>query len=163
MGGGGIPRGLAALGLPLAVLSAVYTGYLFAQAKARDLWQNPLLPPHFLIQSLLAGSAATALVAARIEPNAVEPLLWILAGASLLHLAFVAGEATLPHATAHARLAVNEMVAGRHRLVFWVGGVLGLTGLGAPWLGVWTGVPALAGLLLYEHAYVQAGQSVPLA
>jgi Fe-S-cluster-containing dehydrogenase component/formate-dependent nitrite reductase membrane component NrfD len=161
--GSGVPRVLAALGLPLAVLSAVYTAYLFAQAKARDLWQNPLLPPHLLIQSLLAGSAAMALIAIRIEPDAVEPFLWVLAGSSLLHLAFVAGEATLPHATAHARLAVHEMVAGRHRTAFWTGALFGIAGLTAPWLGIWAGLSALAALLLYEHAYVQAGQSVPLA
>src|SRR3984893_10565780 len=56
---------LTIAGLPLAVLSAVYTAYLFAQAKARDMWQNPLLPPHFLIQALLAGSAALLPLAAR--------------------------------------------------------------------------------------------------
>jgi hypothetical protein len=33
----------------------------------------------------------------------------------------------------------------------------------APWLGAAAALPALAGLLAYEHAYVQAGQSVPLA
>src|SRR5262249_34307861 len=33
---------LMAIGLPLSVLTAVYTAYLFAQATARDLWQNPL-------------------------------------------------------------------------------------------------------------------------
>ena len=44
-------------GVPLSILTAVYTAYLFAQAKARDMWQNPLLPPHLLVQSLLLGSA----------------------------------------------------------------------------------------------------------
>ena len=29
-----------------ALATACYTAYLFAQAKARDLWQSPLLPPH---------------------------------------------------------------------------------------------------------------------
>jgi hypothetical protein len=33
----------------------------------------------------------------------------------------------------------------------------------APWLGIAAAPLALAGLLLHEHAYVQAGQSVPLA
>ena len=46
---------LAVGGLPLAAMTAVYTAYLFAQAKARDLWQNPLLPAHLLVQALLAG------------------------------------------------------------------------------------------------------------
>src|SRR5688572_19961364 len=44
-------------GIPLAAMTAVYTAYLFAQAKARDMWQNPLLPPHLLVQSLLLGAA----------------------------------------------------------------------------------------------------------
>jgi len=49
-------------GVPLAAGAAVYTAYLFAQAKARDLWQSPLLAPHLLVQALLAG-AAVVLVA----------------------------------------------------------------------------------------------------
>src|SRR4029078_12819533 len=44
-------------GIPLSILTAVYTAYLFAQAKARDMWQNPLLPPHLLVQALLLSSA----------------------------------------------------------------------------------------------------------
>ena len=39
-------------GLPLAALTAVYTAFLFAQSKARDLWQNPLLPVHFGVQAM---------------------------------------------------------------------------------------------------------------
>jgi hypothetical protein len=55
------------------------------------------------------------------------------------------------------------MTAGRYRGFFWPG--LALVGLGllAPWLGAWVALPALVGLALHEHAYVQAGQSVPLA
>jgi Ni/Fe-hydrogenase subunit HybB-like protein len=44
-------------GIPLSTMTAVYTAYLFAQAKARDMWQNPLLPPHLLVQAILLGSA----------------------------------------------------------------------------------------------------------
>src|SRR5438105_1282354 len=62
---------LALLGLPLAVLTAVYTAYLFAQAKARDLWQSALLPPHLLVQSLLLGAAALMPFALWLEPAAV--------------------------------------------------------------------------------------------
>ena len=87
----------------------------------------------------------------------------MLGGAALVHLLFVLGEVSLPHATAHARLAAHEMVAGRFRGFFWAGLVLVALGLAAPWLGAWVALPALAGLALHEHAYVQAGQSVPLA
>jgi hypothetical protein len=36
-------------------------------------------------------------------------------------------------------------------------------GLFAPWLGSLAGLAGLLGLLAHEHAYVQAGQAVPLA
>jgi Fe-S-cluster-containing dehydrogenase component/formate-dependent nitrite reductase membrane component NrfD len=152
-------------GLPLSVLSAVYTAWLFAQAKARDLWQSPLLPPQLLLQALLAGSSALVLAAAAIQPDAVPALGRTAAGATLLHLLLVAGEVMMTHGTAHARLAAWEMTSGRHA-PFFRGGVV-LQGLGAAALvaapGPFGAVLVLAGLLAYEHAYVQAGQAVPLA
>jgi len=150
-------------GVPLAILTAVYTAYLFAQAKARDMWQNPLLPPHLLIQSLLAGSSALLPFAFWLNPPAVTSLLSILCITSVLHLLMVTGEITLTHPTAHARLAIHEMTRGRYTSFFWTGIVLTLVGCSAPWLGLGAVPLALTGLLLYEHAYVQAGQSVPLA
>jgi Fe-S-cluster-containing dehydrogenase component/formate-dependent nitrite reductase membrane component NrfD len=150
-------------GLPLALMTAVYTAYLFAQAKARDLWQNPLLPPHLFVQATLAGSGVLALVALWLDAAALSPLLWTLAAASAAHLLMVAGELTLTHPTAHARLAVWEMTRGRYRLFFWLGLALSAAGLAAPWLGAAAAPLALVGLLLFEHAYVQAGQAVPLA
>ena len=100
-------------------------------------------------------------------------LVWILAISSLLHLLMVWGEASLTHGTAHARLAVWEMVHGRYKTDFWIGIVLSLAGAVIPALALYgmvsssfavAGAPlALMGLMLYEHAYVQAGQSVPLA
>jgi formate-dependent nitrite reductase membrane component NrfD len=158
-----VQRALVWPGLPLAAWTAIYTAYLFAQAKARDMWQNPLLPPHLLVQALLAGSAALLPFAVWLEPAIVSPLLRTLAASSILHLLMIWGEVTLTHPTAHARLAVREMVSNRYRAFFRIGVALALLGVFAPLLGT-VAVPfALAGLLLYEHAYVQAGQSVPLA
>ena len=154
---------LAVLGLPLSVMAAVYTGYLFAQAKARDLWQSPLLPPHLTVQGTMAGSAAMLPFAVWLQAAAVVPLLWVLAAASLVHLLFVLGETTLTHPTAHAHLAAREMVRGRFARYFWGGIVLVGVAVFAPALGPLVAIAALVGLLLHEHAYVQAGQVVPLA
>ncbi|MBV9924116.1 MAG: polysulfide reductase NrfD [Acidobacteria bacterium] len=156
-------RWLLLAGVPLGVLTAVYTAYLFAQAKARDLWQNPLLPPHLLVQSLLLGSAALLPCAFWLEPAAVGPLAWTLGVTSLIHLLMVWGEVTLTHPTAHARLAAWEMTRGRYSAFFWAGVTLVLLAVFAPWLGLAAVPPALVGLALHEHAYVQSGQSVPLA
>lgn len=156
-------RWLAPYGALLAAATAAYTAYLFAQAKARDLWQNPLAPPHLVVQALLAGGAVLAPVAAAFEPAALQPMLVLLAIACATHALLVLGELTLTHATAHAHAAARELVRGRFAGFFWVGMVLVALGALAPWVGAWAAVPALAGLLAYEHAYVQAGQAVPLA
>ena len=189
-------RWLLIAGIPLSILTAVYTAYLFAQAKARDLWQNPLLPPHLLVQALLLGAAVLLPFSVWIDsaqPGSIgffsftrtvtSPLLWVFAVCGILHLLMILGEVSLVHSTAHARLAIWEMTRGRYRWFFWTGIVMSICGGLLPWLvlfslfpaaagnwsplSIWYGVagvpPALLGLMLYEHAYVQAGQSVPLA
>ncbi|HVB37050.1 MAG TPA: 4Fe-4S dicluster domain-containing protein [Vicinamibacterales bacterium] len=163
-GAASLQRLLIVPGIPIAAMTAVYTAYLFAQAKARDLWQSPLLPAHLLVQACLAGSAALLLPAWWLGDTAViAPLLWLLAAASAAHLLLVAGEVTLPHVTAHARLATREMTRGRFRVWFRLGLVLIAAGTIGPWLGIAAAPVALAGLIAHEHAYVQAGQAVPLA
>jgi Fe-S-cluster-containing dehydrogenase component/formate-dependent nitrite reductase membrane component NrfD len=161
---------LAAVGAPLALATAVYTAFLFAQSKARDLWQSPLLPSHLVVETLLAGAGASLPLALALAPDAVPGLLWTLFAAVSLHLFFLLGELALPHATAHARLAAWEMFSGRYRSYSRVGALLSIVALSGPWLGASTpvaaaivGVAALGGLFAHEHAYVQAGQSVPLA
>jgi Ni/Fe-hydrogenase subunit HybB-like protein len=176
-------------GIPLSILTAVYTAYLFAQAKARDMWQNPLLPPHLLVQALLLGAAVLLLTLAGfgdwIRPNTglmyafppkrleTNDLISLLAVTSLVHLLMVWGEVSLTHPTAHARLAIHEMVHGRYRNDFWIGTLLSflggllpflaLTGLVSNSVGAGGAPLALVGLMLFESAYVQSGQSVPLA
>lgn len=153
---------LAVPGVPLALLATVYTAYLFAQAKARDLWQSPLLPPHMALQALLAGGATLAPLLAWLEPRALTADLWLVVAAAVLHLLLVAGETTLSHPTAHAHLAMWEMTRGRYARWFWLGNAAVAIAVGA--LLLWPlALVGLLGLLLHEHAYVQSGQSVPLA
>ena len=152
------------IGAVLALGTACYTAYLFAQAKARDLWQSPLLPAHLAVQAALAGAAALLPFAVAFSPHrGVHAIEVVLAVTAAAHLVLVWTETTLPHVTAHAHLATHEMVKGRFARYFWVGVVTVLVAVAAPWIGV-VAVPfALVGLLAHEHAYVQAGQSVPLA
>jgi Fe-S-cluster-containing dehydrogenase component/formate-dependent nitrite reductase membrane component NrfD len=151
-------------GIVLGLATACYTAYLFAQAKARDLWQNPLLPAHLAVQAVLAGAAALLPFAVWLSPpQSVRALEVVLAVAAVVHLVLVWTEDSLPHVTAHARLASHEMVRGRFAWVFRVGVVAVAVSVAAPWIGVVAAPFALIGLLAHEHAYVQAGQSVPLA
>ena len=162
----GVTRALAWLGVPLAVLSAVYTAWLFAQAKARDLWQSALLPPQLLVQAAASGAALLLPIAVAVEPQAAGIVAATAAVATYVHVLLVAGEVSIAHATAHARLALREMMRGRYAWYFRGGVVLQVAGVvavlgGAP--GTLAALLILAGLLGYEHAYVQAGQAVPLA
>ena len=154
---------LAVVGVPLAAAAAVYTAYLFAQARARDLWQSSLLAPHMLVQAVLAGAAVMIPFAEWLAPGAVGSLNWLLVGAAAGHLIAVAAEVSMPHPTTHAHLAVAELRSGRYAPVFWLSVALIAVALFAPLVGVAAAACALAALLAYEHAYVQAGQAVPLA
>ena len=142
-------------GMVAAVGTAVYTAFLFAQAKGRDLWQSPVLAPHLAVQAVLAGAAAVLLVLpAGRAVRADEVLVAVAAG---VHLVLVAAEVTLAErAGGHSRLAGRQLTVGRYRRSFWISVILVLVGVFVP-------VVALVGLLGYEHAYVRAGQCVPLA
>ncbi len=158
-------RQVAAVGvLPLALATACYTAFLFAQAKARDLWQSPMLLPHLAAQTVVLGSAAILPFAWWLSPHhSLVGVEVLLAAGAAAHLIFVAGEITITHPTAHAHLAAEEMTRGRFAKFFWPGVVLVAVVVLAPWIGVVASPFALVGLLAHEHAYVQAGQSVPLA
>jgi Fe-S-cluster-containing dehydrogenase component/formate-dependent nitrite reductase membrane component NrfD len=148
---------------PLALMTAVYTAYLFGQAKARDLWQSPLLPAHLFVQAGVAGAAVLLLLTLRDAPShgTIVVALRVFLG---VHLALVLGEATMKHPTAHAALAAHNMKWGAHGHFFWISVPLALLALTfAPTAPVITAFAGLASLLLFEHAFVQAGQSVPLA
>ncbi|MFN3284931.1 MAG: 4Fe-4S dicluster domain-containing protein [bacterium] len=171
------PAGLfQGAGFVLAVLAAVYTAFLFAQARARDLWQSPGLPLHLLVQAMVAGASALLLAGALVglPQHTVRSLSWILLAGLFAHVVLGISEGLGPHPTEDAALAAHHMTRGPYRLLYWLGlgggsavaaALLVLWRVG--WVGSWAvalaGGLALAGLFLYEHSYVQAGQSVPLS
>jgi len=106
------------------------------------------------------------LVAPRFEEGAPLALTKLAVASTFAHLLLVAGEATIPHATAHGRLAAREMTNGRYRHFFRAGVLLQaaavFAGVVLPESALLAPL-ALLGLLAHEHAFVQVGQAVPLA
>lgn len=159
----------------LAILAAIYTGFLFAQAKGRDLWLSPALPVHLLVQALLAGAATLAVFDLFLPSSpATQRLLHDVLFWSLLANLFITlvGELWMPHGTQDAARAANLILHGSYSQVFWRGVVA--AGHGVPillllipgTLGVFSllaGLVALAGLLIFEHIWLMAGQAVPLS
>ncbi|MGF1466846.1 MAG: NrfD/PsrC family molybdoenzyme membrane anchor subunit [Sandaracinaceae bacterium] len=162
---------LLAVGAPLAVGAAIYTAYLFGQAEGRDLWQSPLLPAHLLVQALMMGGAALLVVSPWLALPAELPAFagTVLAGALVVDLfLLLLGEIAMPHASEVAARAAHAITHGRYRRRFWYGSVLvghlvplALLWLSQPALAALAGLVAVAGLYLYEHAFVMAPQDVP--
>ena len=162
---------LLALAALLAVGVACYTGFLFGQAEGRDLWQNPLLPVHLVVQALLAGSAAILILRMVVEMPAALAGTARIVFLTLLCIdlfMLLAGEFGMPHATDAAARAAHAISHGRYRMHFWLGSVavghlLAFALALALWppAGALAGLFALGGLYWYEFAYVMAPQEVP--
>jgi Fe-S-cluster-containing dehydrogenase component/formate-dependent nitrite reductase membrane component NrfD len=155
-------------GTILALFSAVYTAFLFAQAKGRDFWQNPLLSVHLLGHSLLAGAAVWLI--ADVASGADAAGAWLMLTATLIfNLVALFAEIWTAPATNDTRLAV-DWILGRQRAWFWFAGVglghvlpLILLATGFGLAGVVAALAALTGVLVIEWLWVLAPQQVPLS
>jgi Fe-S-cluster-containing dehydrogenase component/formate-dependent nitrite reductase membrane component NrfD len=167
---------LAPVAIVAAFAATVYTGFLFAQGLARDLWQGPHATIDLFAQSCAEGAAAMLVVALVIQTDAstLRSLGLVLAGASLAHLLLLALEHLFtPSPSVHHELANRAIRHGIFRRLFWIGalGMGGLLPLALVGLASLTGfslvvlVPtaliALAGSLAWEYIWVEAGQAVP--
>ncbi len=156
----------------LAVVTAVYTAFLFAQAKGRDFWQSPTLVLHMLLHAVLAGAAVFALALLFSAPGA-EWTAYVrntLIAAVILNLLVIAAEMLTPHPTADARKTVQAIVCGRYRSYFWflgiaIGNILPvvLAWVGGETLLAAAGAGVLIGLYATEYVWVRAPQDLPLS
>lgn len=155
-----------------AVLLAVYTAFLFSQAKGRDFWQSPMLVLHMLVHSFMAGSAVFIIIASLSDiMNWQELLPSILLVALLVNLFTLIAELSVSHPTTAAKTTVKMITHGRYRQSFWLGTVLlgnvlplvlillvpGTIGL------VLAAILVLLGIYITEKIWVEAPQRVPLA
>jgi Fe-S-cluster-containing dehydrogenase component/formate-dependent nitrite reductase membrane component NrfD len=162
----------------VAVLATSYTGFLFAQGLARDLWQGPAASIDLVFQSGAAGSASLLIVAALSggETAAAMPLLGsLLAGSVAVHLVILTFEHLLtPSPTRHHELATETIRTGPYARLFWGGAIVAggllpvalLLTVGVTFSPIATCVAAilaLAGGAAWEYVWVEAGQSVPLS
>jgi Fe-S-cluster-containing dehydrogenase component/formate-dependent nitrite reductase membrane component NrfD len=154
-----------------ALMTAVYTAFLFAQAKGRDFWQSPTLALHMLLHSLMAGAGVFALVGFFSEPTANwGAFLQIILGSSIsLNLLTMLLELTMTHPTEDAKRTVKMITKGRYSTLFWWGAVMlgNLVPLLALWSGqTWSlpvaGFLALSGIYVTEKIWVEAPQQIPL-
>lgn len=171
-----------AIGLITSVLAAavaVYTAFLFAQARGRDYWQNALHAVSMLADALVAGAACCvvlglmnwthgAVAVTDASGLTSRPARLCLAVGVVLVLLLTLLEHLPRHATKGAQLAADEVLRGALAWWFWVG-VVG-AGIALPAALLLTTAdltaPALAllvGVAARNHVLVQAPQRVPLS
>ena len=154
------------VGAALALFSAVYTAFLFAQAKGRDFWQSHMAPYQMVIHALLAGGAGVALLTGEISTG----LALFMAGLLLLNLGIFATELTTSRLTDDARTAAQMILRGRYAVPFWTS--IGLTRV-IPLILLFVGVTIipiqivvlvlLAGILVTEHIWIRVPQLIALS
>jgi Fe-S-cluster-containing dehydrogenase component/formate-dependent nitrite reductase membrane component NrfD len=163
-----------------AIASAGYSAFLFAQARGRDFWQSPLLFWHLLVQAITAG-AATLMFIGSLE--LVTPfqfvsgpmLFWLgnaLVVSLLAGLAMTLSDLLGRRGSEEAERSAKLMINGALRKQFWIlvvglGMIVPIVLIFWPTASLMPNIAAaalaLAGLWIYEHLWIKAGQAVPLS
>lgn len=158
-----------------AAMTAMYTAWLFGQAKGRVLWMRRGLAPHLLVQAWVAGCAFGLLAWPFVDmPDAMLTSLRVGLGIGLvLHGVFVLTEGRMGprgRAKEYARV-IHYLEKGplARRRMTWTLAV----GIATPLFGLiittqpvtWMiiSVMVLAGLFNEEDLLVRAGQALPIS
>jgi formate-dependent nitrite reductase membrane component NrfD len=163
------PNSLLSLTAVVGAAVALYSAFLFNQAKGRDLWQSPVLPLHRLAHALVAGAAMLILLA-RVTSSleSLEPtLLRVFAAGLALNLLALGAEFNSRHPTEDGEAAARLILTGRFKIHFWLGvfilgNLIPVIFLTQGW-SLPAALLALLGLAIFDEVFVRAGQSIPLS
>ena len=154
----------------MATLVAVYTAFLFAQAKGRDFWQSPTMVLHMFTHSIMAGSAALIVTAQFMSASNewIEFNEMMLFGSTVFNLVLMLIELTITHPTQDAKTVVSMIVSGRYKTIFWLGAIA--IGNILPLMlltdyiniSIVASVLSLVGIFITEKIWVEAPQRIPL-
>jgi Fe-S-cluster-containing dehydrogenase component/formate-dependent nitrite reductase membrane component NrfD len=169
------------LGGLFAAMTATYSAFLFRQARGRVFWHSTLTPLHLLVQAMVGGAAMLMIVmvvehmvsGSRLAGPGWEFLYYEFIGALVANGVLMGGELFMPEENVEKARAARLITKGIFNKLFWAGAVI--TGVVLPLLALSSGAAqnpvlalitsifALAGLFIWEHVWVQAGQAVPLS
>jgi ferredoxin/Ni/Fe-hydrogenase subunit HybB-like protein len=175
----GATLALAGVGALAAVLTAIYTAWLFRQARGRVLWMRHGMAWSLFVHACVAGAAGMLLVApwTALADAAIPTLRVVLAASLTVHLLTTVlfehrGAPARRESEFHvaARLITHGPFAVRH----WAGGVA--LGIAAPLVMLLlpsgsvgaagqaaAALAALAGLFIEQDNLVRAGQALPIS
>jgi formate-dependent nitrite reductase membrane component NrfD len=158
-----------------SLLTTGYTGFLFEQGLARDLWQGWQSTIDLFAQAIVEGSATMVLVSvisAFDDSRVTRALAATLIVAMVVHVALIVFENRIARGhTRHRQLAIAAIRRGAFARLFW-GGAIAVAAASIVVAALFANVAggpavaaslALAGSFAWEYIWVAAGQSVPLS
>ena len=158
----------------IGVIVAIYTAFLFAQAKGRDFWQSHSLVIHMLVHSFMAGAAAFSILSLFADDNTswMEFLKVVLIAGILINFFTIVVEINITHPTSDAKRTVKMITKGMYKNMFW-GGVMVFGNIvpllilsfaeATPMVMAIAGIIVLIGIYLTEKIWVEAPQRISLS
>ena len=113
-------------------MSAVYSAFLFRQARGRVFWHSTLTPLHLLVQAMAAGSAVLMLIfvidamvsGVPVMGAGFEFLYYEFLGTVFAHGVLMAGELFMPEENVERKRAARLITKGIFSKLFWAGAVI---------------------------------------
>ena len=154
------------LGSIFSVLGAIYTAFLFAQARARDLWQSKWVSAiHMLVHAIISGSFVLMII----SPLSKSYMVNLLLISITINIIIIMKEILFPHNTPDSKKAIHLMTKGYYSKYFWLGITLGsiipiiMLSTQMEELVIVSGVLALIGNYLTEYVRIRIPQMIPLS
>ena len=153
-------------GMIFAIFGAIYTAFLFSQARARDLWQSSILSAvHMFIHALMAGSVVMMLIL----PESMIWMIPLLEFSILFNILLISKEILLPQDTPDSRKTVELLTRGYYSKYFWSGIMIGnvipiilLSSMTGSMTHLAGGM-VLVGIFLTEFVRIRVPQMIPLS
>jgi len=155
-------------------LVAVYTAFLFAQAKGREFWQSKAMSIHMLIHAFMAGAAIYFFFTLGTQTSEIwmQYLMRLSVVAIIANLIIIFYELYSTHDTVDAQRVVHMIKLGAYKNMFWIATIvigniiplllLSLGGL-TPIIAAIASVCILVGIYFNNHIWVEAPQKIPLS
>lgn len=158
----------------VAAIVAIYTAFLFAQAKGRDFWQSPTMSIHMLVHAVMAGIAIYLLVNVFKETD-VSWVNFLKIGGIVsigINLFTLLIELVTTHPTKDSKTVVAMILKGKYKSQFWLGAILlgNIVPLSLLVLLPMTSITLLVvatlillGIYIINHIWVNAPQRIALS
>lgn len=158
----------------VAAFVAIYTAFLFAQAKGREFWQSKLAPLHMFVHACMAGVAVYYLFSLLTKTSdGWMPFLRVISLVSIgINIAIILFEIYAKHTSEDIKRVVKMITSGSYKNRFWlltvilgnvVPFILLLLGGVTPLIGALAGLAMLVGIYFNNHIWIEAPQKIPLS